>query len=200
MPQLGLEAANRTVANVPRSFFCAKKNRGVTTSECQGHWLAADPMLSFVDSHKDCINRCRMIALAPYDRRDLDPMQRAVWEYLKTYGRGIENVKTSEEIRRELSTEGRGAFSISDDKLRQCVREMKAKGYCIVSSNVGRGIGFFMPLRNEEILNFLRTQASRRDAIMTSMKETSRFLHCSPEKLAELGLESNLLLETAERR
>lgn len=195
MPQLGFEAANRSVANVPRSFFCAKKYRGVSPSECQACWLAADPTLAFADSHKECISRCRMIALAPFDRRDLDPMQRAVWEYLKTYGKGMENAKTSEEVRRELSTEGRGAFSISDDKLRQCVREMKEKGYCIVSSNVGRGIGFFVPVRNEEILNFLRTQSSRRDAIFESMKETARFLHCSPEKLAELGLESTARLE-----
>lgn len=199
MPQLGLEAANRTVVNVQRSFFCAKKNRGVTPSECQSHWLAADPALSFADSHKDCISRCRIIALAPYDRRDLDPMERAVWEYLKTYGKGSENVKTSEEIRRALSDEGRGGFSISDDKLRQCVREMRDKGYLVVSSNLGKDAGFFIPIRNEEILNFLRTQASRRTALLESMKETARFLHCAPEKLAELGLESNLLLETAER-
>jgi len=199
MPQLGFEAASRTVANVPRAFFCAKMRKGVTPAECQAHWLAADPTLAS-ESHAECIRLYREIALAPFDFSGLDPMERAVWEYLKTYGRGLDNVKTSEKIRRALSDEGRGGFSISDDKLRQCVREMRSKGYLIVSSNVGKGIGFFMPVRNEEILNFLRTQASRREKILDSMKETAGFLHCAPEKLAELGLESNLPLETAERR
>lgn len=122
-------------------------------------------------------------------------MERAVWEYLKVYGRGMNTPRTSEDIRIVLSMETWGSFSISDDKLRQCIREMRRKGYLIVSSNVGKDAGFFIPVRNEEILNFLRTQASRRAALLESMKDVARFLHCAPEKLAELGLESNLTLE-----
>lgn len=194
MPQLGFEAANRTVANVPRAFFCAKMHKGVTPAECQAHWLAADPTLTS-ESHTECIRLYRQIAIAPFDRKALDPMERAIWEYLKVNGKRMENAKTSEEVRRALSDEGRGAFSISDDKLRQCVREMRKKGYLIVSSNVGKGMGFFVPEWNEEILNFLRTQASRREAILESMKEVASFLHCAPEKLAELGLGSGLSLE-----
>lgn len=192
MPETGLlkfgVSRCEVVANVPRSFHCAARKQGVHPGECRMCWRR-DKAPQGIDTHKDCIERYRTIALQPFNRKALDPAEQAIWELLGFQARGRERAMTTNDICSRLAAPDRGAFHLSEDIVRKAIREMRSKGYLLVSSNSGEGIGFFVPIRNEEILNFLRTQKSRKDHIHSSMLATARFLHCDPARLAELGLE-----------
>jgi len=195
MPQLSLEASGRAVANVPRSFFCTRHRRGVRPEECQQCWVESK-VCGFAKSHGECIKTYRDVAMLAFGRKPLDSMEKALWGYLHFNARGKERAITADRICEALGTEAQGSLHLSEDTLRRIIREcLREKGYLVISTNSGKGAGFFVPKRNEEVMNFLRTMKSRKDAIGDSMLKTARFLHRSSERLAELGLTAEGVLE-----
>lgn len=142
---------------------------------------------SFRGSHADCIRVHRVIAIAPFERKELDPMERAVWKYLQMYAKGQACAMPSGDIRRALASAERGGFVLSDDVLRKCVREMRGKGYLVISCQQG----FYVPQTREEVLGFMKTQHSRAEEITSSVRDCQKFLQLPPDKLSELGLEAD---------
>lgn len=181
----------KPVANVTRSFYCSYRRNGVKPTECQQCWLHDLSPIAAAGTHADCIRTRRVIAIKPFDRAELDPMERAVWEYLKMNAQGQACAKPSGDIRRALASAERGGFGLSDDVLRKCVREMRAKGYLVISCQQG----FYVPQTREEILDFMKTQHSRAQEITSSVRDCQRFLQLPPEKLAALGLAADARLE-----
>lgn len=160
--------------------------------QCQQCWIAGTSPLSASDkNHVDCIRSRRVIAIKPFDRKELDSTERAVWEYLQVQAKGLEHALASSQIRRALAEPERGGFSISDDMLRKCVREMRPKGYLVISCQQG----FYVPQTREEVLNFMQTQHSRAEEIKASISDCQKFLQLPSEKLAALGLAADCELE-----
>ncbi len=193
MEQLGIEAANKSVANVSRSFFCAKRNAGVTPSKCQACWLQGKE--AFNKSHAECIAAYRVIARPAFEKEPLTVLEKAIWNLLWVHARGMRNAMTSHEIRKRLSTEGFGSYHLSDDSLRKSIRDMLLeKDYYVASTNK-LPLGYYVPLTDEENEANMFSLHSRETEIHRRKVACARHFYGSPEKLAKLGLPVELNIE-----
>jgi len=189
MPQASLtfDARKAAVANVKRAFYCRHRYEGVSPDACQRCW-ASRKAPGFMQTHAECVNAYRAIAIRPFDRGKLDPAETAIWALLydELKALGEDKAIVADKIIGKLADPERGAFPLNDRSLRDSILRMAAKGYLIVST-VHKPFGFFIPRDEREVIAYMGNLAARKHALEARQEVCMEFIHPPGKQLGHLG-------------